>query len=274
MPYIEISSRAKIHYEDMGKGLPLVLLHGWAGSGVLWRFQRELSEEFRLIIPDLRGHGRSVPLHEPFTLEALAADLCNMFERLDLQKAVIIGWSLGSQVAMLAFPMLRKRLAGVVLVGATVRFTATAGYPHGLPAEELRGMGIRLKRCYEKTMGEFFRSMFVAGELSREQEARIDNEVLTKGRLPDPAVAVSGLDVLATADLRPELSGIDLPVLLIHGDADTICPVGSSHYMKESIPDATLVEFAGVGHAPNLSRPVEFNACVRRFIRERIYGGN
>jgi pimeloyl-[acyl-carrier protein] methyl ester esterase len=268
MSFVETSAGVNIHYEDIGSGRPLVLIHGWGGSALLWRFQRELSEDFRLIIPDLRGHGRSIPLTEPFTLEALAFDLTNMFERLDLNEALLVGWSLGSQAAMASFPMLRKRLSGLILVGATARFTTTGGYPHGLPAEELRGMEIRLKRSYEKTMGEFFRSMFAQGELSAEREELIDREIMAEGRLPEPSVARAGLAVLASADLREMLPEIDRPVLLIHGDKDEICPPEAARDLAKHLPKARLLEFAGAGHAPPLSRPVEFNAHIREFFLE------
>jgi len=271
MPALEITKGIEIHYEDIGAGRPLVLIHGWAGSGVLWRFQNELAKSCRLIIPDLRGHGRSNPAPVTFSLQDLADDITNLYERLDLAKAVLVGWSLGSQVAMEAFLKLRKRVSGLVLVGATARFTATEGYPHGLPANEVRGMGIRMKRGYEKTMGEFFHSMYAEGELSREIEERIAREIMADGRLPDPAVAQAGLDVLETADLREMLPEIDRPVLLIHGDSDLICPPAAARYLADRIQNARLLKFAGVGHAPPLSRPAEFNALIRDFLLETAH---
>ena len=271
MPFVETSPGVSIYYEDAGQGSPLVLLHGWGGSGVLWRFQRELADTCRLVIPDLRGHGRSSTPREGITLEELAGDLVIMCERLNLTEAVLVGWSLGSQVAIKAFPELRARLAGVVLLGATARFTAAESYPHGLSASDLRGMGLRLKRDYERTMGDFFRSMFAHGELTPDEEGRIAREVIMVGRLPEPAVAQAGLAILETTDLREELDGIDLPVLLIHGAADAICPLGAGRYLEERFPCARLVEFAGVGHAPCLSRPDQCNALIREFLRKDVH---
>ena len=129
-------------------------------------------------------------------------------------------------------------------------------------------MGIRLKRGYEKTMGVFFRSMYAEGELSQEIAERIASEIMADGRLPEPAVAQAGLEVLATADLREMLPAIDRSVLLIHGDSDLICPLAAARYLAERLPNARLLEFAGVGHAPPLSRPVEFNAQIRYFLLE------
>jgi pimeloyl-[acyl-carrier protein] methyl ester esterase len=268
MSFVETSAGVNIHYEDIGSGRPLVLIHGWGGSALLWRFQRELAEDFRLIIPDLRGHGDSSGSAESFALEDLVRDVIALFEKLNLADAVLAGWSLGSQAAMASFPMLRKRLSGLVLVGATARFTTTEGYPHGLPADEIRGMGLRLKRGYERTMGDFFRSMFAEGELSPEMEDRIAREITAYGRLPEPSVARAGLSVLASADLREMLPEIDRPVLLIHGDKDEICPPEAARYLAKRLPKARLLEFAGAGHALPLSRPVEFNAHIREFLQE------
>jgi pimeloyl-[acyl-carrier protein] methyl ester esterase len=238
----------------------------------MWRFQKDLSEDFRLIIPDLRGHGSSIPLQEPFTLEALVADLCNLLERLDLQRAIIVGWSLGSQVALAAYAHLRERVTGLVLVGGTARFILGEGYPHGHPANEIRGMGLRLKRNYEGTMGEFFRSMFAEGEITAEQEKRIASDVLAKGGLPEPAIAHAGLAILSATDLRMLLPEIACPVMVIHGDKDSVCPPGAGRYLAENLPKARLLELAGVGHAPPLSRPDQFNASLRAFLHEDLNG--
>jgi pimeloyl-ACP methyl ester esterase len=273
MPFIESPAGVEIYYEEAGEGQPLVMLHGWSMTGRVWRFQEPLADDCRLIVPDLRGHGRSSTPAGGYSLDDLAGDIVALFEWLDLTDVVLLGWSLGAQVALAAFLSIRKRLAGLVLVGATPRFTVTDGYPYGLPATEPRGMGLRLKRNFSQTMGEFFRGMFVQGELNREQENLIAREIVMWGRLPEPEVAYATLGILATADLREMLPAVDLPALVIHGSADAICPAGVAHYLVGRIADARLVEFDGAGHAPFLSRPDEFNAIVREFLRE-VYGRN
>lgn len=272
MSFIKTSAGVEIYYEETGQGCPLVMLHGWSMSSRVWRFQKELADSCRLVIPDLRGHGRSSAPAAGYLLENLAGDVVALFERLELTNAVLLGWSLGSQVALAAFPKLQERLASLVLVGATPRFTATDGHPCGLPATELRGIGLRLRRNFTGTMGEFFRGMFAEGELSHEQEDRINREIALDGGLPEPAVAHATLDILASTDLREKMPAIDRPMLLIHGSADTICPPGAARYLAERLPDARLVMLDGAGHAPFLSRPDEFNAILRKFLQEEVYG--
>jgi non-heme chloroperoxidase len=271
MPLIECAPGVSINIEDTGEGDSLVLVHGWSMSGRVWRFQRELADECRLVIPDLRGHGRSSTPAAGYELGELARDLVTLFERLDLADTVLLGWSLGAQVVLAAFPAIRERLAGLILVGGTPRFTATEGYPSGLPANEPRAMGLRLKRDFSGTMGAFFRGMFAEGELSREQENRVAREIVMGGRLPEPEVAVRTLESLAKADLRAMLPDIDLPVLLIHGSRDTICLPEAARFMAERLPDVRLKMLEGVGHAPFLSHPVVFNGILRELLRD-IHG--
>ncbi|MBI5657374.1 MAG: alpha/beta fold hydrolase [Geobacter sp.] len=272
MPFIETFDNARIFYEDQGSGPPLVFIHGWSMSGRAWRFQAEpfAAAGYRVIAPDLRGHGQSTVPPGGVTLQGCAEDLVTLFSELALSGVVLIGWSLGALVSLAAFPRLRSRLKGMALVGGTPRFTATDGYPHGLPPTEPKGMGVRLRRDFHKTMGEFFRGMFVSGELSRQQENRIAREIVMGGRLPDPDVALSTLAILASADLRAGLGAIDLPVMLLHGSLDTVCPVTAARYMAEQIPGAELELLDGCGHAPFMSHPDEFNRRLGGFL-ERVH---
>ena len=268
MPHIETTSGVRIHYEERGGGIPLVLVHGWSTSAVVWRFQGELARCSRVISVDLRGHGESSAPPTGYTIADLADDLADLFAALDLTGAVLLGWSLGAQVVLTSCRALRDRLAGLVLVGGTPRFTAAGDWPYGLPAREPRGMELALRRDYQRTMGGFFRSMFAPGELSREQENRVAREVVMPGRLPPAAVASATLSILASADLRDVLPAVDRPVLLLHGSEDTICPAGASRYMAEHLADARLVLLEGMGHAPFLSHPDDFNRILRAFLEE------
>ncbi len=271
MPFLESSDKVMIHYEESGGGHPLVFVHGWAMSGRVWRFQKELADMYRFITVDLRGHGKSSAAQGCCSLAEFSADLSLLFDTLGLARATIVGWSMGAEVVLASFPALRKRLAAIVLVGGTPRFSKGDGYPHGLPVEETRGLALRLRRNYQKAMGEFFRRMFVEGELSREQENRIAREIVMGGRLPAPETAQMALAFLAEADLRAVLPTVDLPLLLIHGAADSICPAGASRFMAERLPQAQLAVLDGVGHAPFLSRPAQFNEVIRNFLRD-VYG--
>jgi pimeloyl-ACP methyl ester esterase len=264
MPVAELPGVA-LYYEEAGVGRPLVFLHGWAMSGRVWRFQQPLSETGRLICVDQRGHGHSSTA-AAYALDDFAGDIAAFFERVDLQDAVLVGWSMGCQVALQAFPRLKERLAGMVLVGGTPRFTTADDYPHGQPPVEVKGMGVRLKRDYQKTMGDFFKGMFAEGEMDKAQYQRIVHEIVLGGRSPDAEAAREALKILSVADLRDQLPLVDRPVLLIHGEFDTICPASASAYMAERLPMARVEIAKGCGHAPFMTHPAEFNNLVREFV--------
>lgn len=265
MPFLQ-TPWGTLHYDELGAGRPLVFLHGWAMSSRAWRFQQELGSEARLLLLDQRGHGRS-SVAAGYALDDFARDLASFFEQLDLRDAILVGWSLGVQVALQAFPTLKDRLAGLVLVGGTPRFTTTEGYSHGQAPVEVKGMTLRLRRDYQKTMGDFFRGMLVEGETDHAQYQRIVHEVVMGGCSPDPAAAKEALQILATADQRELLPSIDRPVLLVHGELDGICPASASAFMAERLPMATLKLMQGCGHAPFMTRPDEFNSLLREFLQ-------
>lgn len=267
MPFAETSPGVSLHYEETGSGRPVVLLHGWAMSARVWRFQQGLEDTCRLIFLDQRGHGQSSTA-AGYTVQDFAADLAAFFETLALRDTVLVGWSMGVQVALQAFPALRPRLAALVLVAGTPRFTTAEGYPHGQSPLEVKGLGLRLRRDYQKTMGEFFKGMFAEDEMDGAQYQRIVHEIVMGGRSPDPDTARQALQILSVADQRDDLPLVDRPVLLIHGELDTICPASASAYMAGRLPMGRLEIMQGCGHAPFMTRPERFNELVRAFLAE------
>lgn len=268
MPFLQTDHNLTIHYDDQGDGFPLVLVHGWAMEGGVWAFQRPLAASFRLITVDLRGHGRSTAPGDGYCLADFAADIVSLFNGLGLERAAIAGWSLGAQAALEAAPLLGDRLAALVLVGATPRFSAADGWPHGLPATECRGLGLRLRRSFDAALDGFFHSMFAEGELSEESVRLIGQEIAAPHRRPAATAAQAALVTLAESDQRHLLAKIRVPALVINGDRDAICPPEAGVHLADHLPLGRFLLFAGAGHAPFLSRPREFNSEVTRFLRE------
>ncbi len=271
MPWLRLGSGRRLWYEEQGTGRPLVLLHGWCMSSQVWRFQLEtLQRDFRLIAPDLAGHGRSDLFPDGFTLSALCADLDELFRHLDLRDALLTGWSLGAQLALQASGTLRGRLSGLVLVSGTPRFIADKAFPHGLEARELRGMQAGMRRNPSLTLRDFMARMFAEAECDDHfPGCRID-QILASIPLPEGEVALQGLRLLGETDLRSLLPAVDLPTLIMGGDRDAICLPPASDYMARRIPESRQVVFAGCGHAPFLTRCTEFNDAITRFSR-RIF---
>ena len=268
MPDTLTHETCDLSWEDTGAGPTLLFIHGWAMSGRVWRYQREqLAADHRIITLDFRGHGASsVPTTGP-TIDDFAADIEALLTRLDLNQVTLVAWSMGVSATLRAFPALRDRISNLILVGGTPRFTASGNFPHGLAPDEARGMAIRLKRQYGRTMEEFFRGMFAEGEVASDQYQQIVQDIVKGGNLPEPRVALRSLESLAATDLRSSLAAVDCPTLLIHGEEDHICLPGASRYMAEQIPQARLELLPGIGHAPFLSRPTRFNNLILNYIK-------
>jgi pimeloyl-[acyl-carrier protein] methyl ester esterase len=253
-----------LHYEDAGAGDPMVLVHGWSfASGVFAEVAEHLAPTRRVVRPDLRGHGRSSP--GPFALADLARDLAALADALQLERAVVVGWSLGAQVALAALPLLQRRLAGLVLVSATPRFTAGDGWEHGLPAQSVEVLVHRVRRDAGRAVARFREGAFVEGELDGVARGRMA-ALAAALPAPDPAAARGGLDLLAREDLRAALPAVALPVLVVHGERDPICPVGAGRAIAAAVPGARLVEIPDAGHAPFLSRPDAFRDALASFL--------
>jgi pimeloyl-[acyl-carrier protein] methyl ester esterase len=274
MPFCETKDSVTIYYDDVGTGRPLVFIHGWSFSGEVWRRQRNFfSSFFRCITLDLRGHGESSAPSAGYDVRDLATDVTALFERLDLSDATLVGWSLGVLVALSAHTAIQERLAGLVLVSGTPKFTASEDFPFGLPAKECRGLSLRLMRNRERTLEDFSRMMFAPDELSCHEIERADRDCILRTRRPALDAALQSLGALASADVRAALQDILVPVLLVHGDKDRICVPESAHYMAASVLHASLSILEGAGHAPMLSRSDEFNILMAGFLKG-VYGYN
>lgn len=263
MPTIVAEDGSTIHFSVEGSGYPLLFLHGWMMSRKVWHFQHPLSAQFRIISLDLRGHGESEA--SDFSYSACLNDISELLLQLNIDNTIIVGWSMGSQVAIKASLHLQDKLAGLVLVGGTARFCSTDSYSYGLPSSEARGMMLRLKRDYRGTAGQFFKNMF-----SETENLHLDlRDIASKtvGRLPHPNISLAALRELTETDLRGCLAQATLPTLLLHGAEDIICPPGASTYMNKYLPHSSCRILTSTGHAPFLSDPENFNLHVSAFVR-------
>jgi pimeloyl-[acyl-carrier protein] methyl ester esterase len=249
-----------------GSGPVLVAIHGWSLSGrwLLDALPTALLVGRRALAPDLRGHGRSTD-GGSFTLDALAGDVVAALDARGVERAVILGWSLGAQVALAAAPRLRGRVAGLALVSATPRFTEGDDWPHGLPARTLAALARQVERDPARATGRFHDGMFLAGELDGPAAARAT--ALRAGvPLARTTALRAGLEVLGDTDLRATLAAIDVPSLVVHGEGDPICLPGAGRALAAALTAARLAVLAGAGHAPFLSRPDAFERALAPFL--------
>lgn len=264
----------QLWYEDEGAGCPVVLVHGWCMSSAVWKYQYEgLKGSFRLLAPDLRGHGRSQETSGQLDFDSFAEDLVDFFDALDLARGVLVGWSMGAQIALQASAGLSRRLAGMVLVSATPCFTTAEDFPYALARNEANGMRLKVQRNKERALTGFYTRMFAEGELDVHSAATEINQLLSEITSPDTAAALEALDVLSEADMRPLLSAVAVPTLILNGGQDQICLPQASSYLKDHISGAEQIVYPHCGHAPFLTHHEQFNADLICFAR-RVCGQN
>ena len=259
-----------LYYEQHGQGPDVVLVHGWAQHGGIWTdVARAPSADFRVTVPDLPGHGRSRDyLPREFTADILAEEV----RRVLPGPATWIGWSLGGFVALAAAQRDPQAVAKLVLVGATPKYVQSADWPHAMPLSVLEQFALNLEQDYAATLDRFLSLQLAAGE-DRGVLRRLRDEMFRHGE-PPAAALHEGLRLLREEDRRAALPGIAVPTLVVHGERDRIVPVGAARFLAAQLPNAQLELVPGAGHAPFLSRPVEFNDVLRSFLREKVYGRN
>jgi pimeloyl-ACP methyl ester esterase len=268
MPWYESRSGNPLWYEERGTGAPIVLLHGWCMSSAVWKYQFEgLAASYRVLAPDLRGHGRSRAESDGLDFDGFAADLIDLFDFLGLSDVVLVGWSMGAQIALQACAGLSDTLAGLVLVSATPCFTASADFPYALADKEASGMRLKVQRNTRRALDGFYTRLFAEGELENHSRAPELTHLLSSIESPDTAAVLDSLDALTRADMRTLLAAITAPTLIVNGERDQICLPAASHYLKTHIQGAEQKMFPNCGHVPFLTYCDQFNAEIIRFIR-------
>ncbi|MBW4055546.1 MAG: alpha/beta fold hydrolase [Proteobacteria bacterium] len=268
MPWYENRNGESLWYEDGGAGCPVVLVHGWCMSSAVWKYQfGDLSSSVRLLAPDLRGHGRSRGISGNLNFDGFAKDLADLFEYLNLSEVVLLGWSMGAQIALQSYAQLSGRLAGMVLASATPCFTAAEDFPYGLAGKEAAGMRLKVQRNAQRALDGFFTRLFTEEELAENAAASEIRQILLSIPPPETVAVLEALEALAQADMRPLLASIAIPTLIMNGGQDLICLPQASDYLKAHIPGAEQVVFSPCGHAPFLTQSHQFNAELIRFTR-------
>lgn len=250
-----------LHIETVGQDRDVALIHGWGMHGGVWTEVRDqLARDYRVHVVDLPGMGFSKPI-APYDLQHLADGLATELP----DNLALLGWSLGGQVATRMALDHPDRINKLILVGSTPRFVQAGDWQAGVPPEVFRSFAAQVTADYHDTMTRFLGLQAFGGEASRTLLRALRERFFVRPT-PEPAVLQDALDILLHTDLRVEIPRLQQPVLLIHGNRDTLAPVAASHWMAAHIPDARLHVIEGASHAPFLSHPASFMATVQSFL--------
>lgn len=251
-----LNGKVSLAYERIGRGLPLVLIHGFPLDHSIWdEIIPLLKDDFDLILPDLRGFGESVSSASAWTMRDLADDLAALLDHLGLEAAFLAGHSMGGYVALAFADAFHQRVRGLALVASQ----AAAD-----PSERKVGRYAQAQKIAEEGIGETVAGM--TQKLSADE--RVQKFVHDLMRKQKPAGYIGSLKAMAErANTMPALEKSSFPVLLIHGDADLLIPLERAREIQARVPRAQVVALAGVGHMPMMESPQEAADALIRWMR-------
>ncbi|MEP7137283.1 MAG: alpha/beta hydrolase [Chloroflexota bacterium] len=236
----------ELAYARHGNGNPLVLLHGYPLDHHLWdEVVPLLKGTFDLVLPDLRGFGESTTVDTPYTMDDLASDIAGLLDQLGIQKAAIAGHSMGGYVALAFARLYPERMNALALVSTQVLADPPEGkekrYKTAVDIAE-KGIGGVVETMTPKFTSNPNWQAFACKTMEGQQSAAY----------------IGTLKAMAErVDSTPLLSTITYPVVVIHGDADTLIPIERAREVKAALPEAHLVEVKGAGHMPMCEAPDE-----------------
>lgn len=243
--------------QQTGRGPDLVLVHGWGLHGGVWDdLVPGLARRYRVTVVDLPGHGHSTLDPVGLSVDAVADRLLAVVP----DRAVWLGWSLGSLIA-LAAARHTSTVRGLILVAGTPRFVAGDDWPCGMAPEVLQGFADQLGSDFDGTLRRFLGLHVGAGADSRATLRALRARLFAHGRPGERALS-EGLRWLRETDFRSRVAAIDVPVSLIHGGYDRLVPMPAAAWLAANLADARVHAIARAGHAPFLSHADEFEALV------------
>ncbi len=262
-----------VHLIEKGEGRPLVFLHGITFQASAWARQFDLSDQFRVIACDLRGHGESAPGSDGFGLDVLASDLATVLAGLDLRDAILVGHSMGGmtvQTFCREYPeVLEARVAGLVLLSTSARRVM-------LDDDQAASLAAQLADRGDKKNWAPFRLLSLPWSDLVEAATRF-----TFGRSPNPIDVARSWALydamddeylgrsnigLLDYDVREALFELDLPALVVTGELDRLTPPRFAHEMADLLPQSELHLLPGAGHQVMFERPDELDGLIRSFV--------
>ena len=261
-------------FDDIGAGIPLLFIHGYPLSRMMWQPQLEgLSDIARVIAPDLRGHGNSTTEissgrnFSPYSMEMLADDCVHLLDALEIYHPIILcGLSMGGYVSFAFYRKYPHRVAGLILA-------ATRAIADSQAAKENRKVAIDTIKS--KGINPVLDSML---SILISPSSKVGNPALiTYVREIMHSVSVEGmvgdlLGMMERPDSTPLLADIKVPTIILVGNEDQIIPISEAEAMHAAISDSKLVILPEAGHLLNLEQPDLFNDVVRDYLINSIRG--
>jgi non-heme chloroperoxidase len=275
MPNLTTSDGSALFYADWGDphGRPVVFAHAWALSGDMWHQQiPDLVEAgLRCVVYDRRGHGRSDRPGHGYDLDTLAADLAALVDYLDLADAVLVGHSMGtSEIVRYVTNSGTDRVSGLVLCAPTLpALLRTEDNPEGIDRAVFEGAWQAMRDDIGAWMEGTTNGRLNEVYFGATKPMSDDLGAWTRRQIVEtPLIAALACQrSFVEADFRAELRSLDVPTLVIQGDADASCPLDlTGRPTAALIPGGRLVVLEGVGHGLYASAAARCNREILDFI--------
>lgn len=255
-------NKIRMGYTDTGRGTPVVLVHGYPLNRSMWDAQvSDLSKDFRIIAPDLRGHGESDAPSGVNTMDIIADDLRALLDHLNIQKVVLVGFSMGGYAAFAFQRKHANRLQALVLADTRPQ----SDTPEGKQGRENTAQTVikdGVTGVATATAPRMLAPTTVQGKPDVvEQVKNIMASTPVNGYVGD----LRGL--AERPDSTTTLSQITVPTLIIVGEQDAVTPPADSEMMAKTIKNAKLVKIPNAGHLSPIEQPQAFNAALREFLK-------
>jgi peroxiredoxin len=276
MPYVSVGNEngadIELYYEDHGSGQPVVLIHGYPLDGTSWEKQTAvlLDAGKRVITYDRRGFGRSSKPTTGHDYDTYAADLSALVSALDLQDAVLVGFSMGSgEVARYISRYGSHRVAKAVFIGALQPFMLkTDENPSGAMSQaDVDGFLDTIKADRYAFFTGFLDNFYKTDE---NLGTRISEEALRNSwQLATNMSPYTSVWAVATwfTDWRADIDKIDVPALIMHGTGDVNVPIDiTSRLLAKMLPDSTYIEIEGAPHGMLWTHGEEVNRALLDFL--------
>ena len=249
-------NNATLHYREEGNGTPLLLLHGLTGSMLMYENEiAQLKNDFRVIALDSRGHGKSEK-PSSYTLKDHVQDVIALMDYLEIEKAHILGISMGSYIAQGVAIESPERVDKLILVSAKAHGkTSSMARLFAQYESELEGLDYPEKINYISRY--IFHNLEAVGKSMKDMQSIM----LTPEQQAAANKALEGFDY------RTNLHKITADTLVISGKYDGLNPPEEGREIAELIPKSTFMEFKASGHSPNVEEPVCFMKEITSFLK-------
>lgn len=275
MPFLTHSTHYRdvdLFFEDYGHGQPVILIHGWPLSHKAWEQQvwAIVDAGFRCITYDRRGFGASSAPWGEYDYSTLAGDLHSIIEQLELKDVILVGFSMGGgEVVRYCTDHGTANIAKVALLCSIIPLVAAKkDNPNGVPQKALEEIMDALETDRVGFLKEFHKNFYnYEDNKDRISLAQLEYDFSIASHA-SPRATIQAAKAWAETDFRQELKNVDVPALIVHGDADNIVPrETSADQAAEGIADNTYKVIKGGPHGLNLTHADELNKHLLEFLK-------